>query len=96
MSDAPETKHTPGAWVVSENVNDTHDQPFTEYCVEDAAGNIVGLFTHEAYARLIAAAPELLAALESIFQYAEAALGPKSPEIKNAAAAIVKAKGGAA
>jgi hypothetical protein len=59
-------KHKQGKWILSRNINDTGNKPFTEYCIEDNEDNIIGFFKDKNIAQLIASAPCLLEALELI------------------------------
>ena len=94
-----ETKHTPGHWVVA--------PPFEEDgLIEIPIGVMtpMGLFTvavvmggmspemQVANASLIAAAPELLEALQAFVKYADD-VNDDSPEFDRASAAIAKATG---
>jgi hypothetical protein len=103
-----ETKHTPGPWETKEE--DSH-------CWKVYSEEWGGLATlHAAYgvkaqqerlepdARLIAAAPEMLAACQAALAYFDACVGEcgaetddeiESPEAKQLRAAIAKATGGA-
>lgn len=80
-------KYTLGPWMLSENINDTQDQAFTEYCVEDENGEIIGFYRDRTRARLIAAAPKLLAALE----LCERALEERDTEAETHAAKSARA-----
>lgn len=104
----PKVGHTPGPWTFE----DTHAEMGARFKVlapDDEFVNVVPalVFTKE-NARLIAAAPELLAALDSVCDTGRLLLdymdGPRNPEnqernladaISAARAAIAKAKGGA-
>lgn len=61
-------QHTPMPWVLSENVNDTSETPFTEFCIEDANDNIVMFLKNGELAAFIVRAcnahDELILALE--------------------------------
>jgi hypothetical protein len=98
-------KHTPGPWYCLPEYSNGGE-------VHSAAGIIcdasIGRNEREEYqkahraeseanARLIAAAPELLAALKEILVAAEecGAIGSHGPALKTARAAIAKAQGGA-
>lgn len=96
------TKHTPGPWTLGMGDNHTHLSilaPGNSYCKllvarmpgeyrpTDAIWRVI-----EADARLIAAAPDLLAALEQLAE-AAAILGTFAPELVSARAAIARAKG---
>ncbi len=83
------TEHTPGPWHVSQWANFVRkadgDWPAWNICeLNDAVGNMA------ANAHLIAAAPDLLAALESIATWTEAR--EMSPQ-QIAQSAIAKARG---
>ena len=88
------SKHTPGPWVIAERVptaridNARMIRPADHHNYEYGATAIVG--TSEANARLIAAAPELLAALQDMVEVAES----QGHIVKKARAAIAKATGG--
>ena len=77
-------KHTPGPWFV-----DAHNNVLAEGCLVAFPSVAAGLEKQEANARLIAAAPELLGAL----QKAVARQGFSNDELRDARAAITKAKG---
>lgn len=47
------SQHTPKLWTLSENVNDTQDLPFTEYCIEDEDQEIVFFTRNKCHAALI-------------------------------------------
>jgi len=90
------SKHTPGPWSI--------DGEGTNAMVRGADLTIVAVRhrltgqTHEANARLIAAAPELLEALEDLVYLAEAAMREVGEydieaELADARAAIAKARG---
>ena len=100
--------HTPGPWrATSRNIENVANwasripfaielevghsvAPIADVCDQPAA---------EANARLIAAAPELLAALKDVLRIAQAAsvgVPGNSPRLDRARAAIAKAEGGAA
>ena len=98
-----EAKHTTGPWNV----------PFREFTKIKAANGahiatchkLTNLVNLEANSRLIAAAPDLLEALQGILGYfdsgnsvsvSQATIKASSDEIKAARAAIAKATGGAA
>ena len=103
MGDAMSAQHTPGPWVVG-NL-DKNDQRLVRgehfeiaTCWHHCVGSIEKEM--EANARLIAAAPELLEALEQVLiEYDEVDLADHEPQsftsaINEARAAIAKAKGG--
>lgn len=95
------TKHTQGPWIVGEyikklvNVNTNEETDITRYCVntEDLKTHICDLKTsNKANAALIAAAPEMLEALEAALPHIKGNFaGMKAMEL--IAAAIQKAKG---
>jgi hypothetical protein len=71
------TKHTPGKWIVEKNTSASHSIPPPYIIVEDTPKNSKNIATIvpyaemdleevEANARLIAAAPKLLAALKEV------------------------------
>ncbi len=61
-----EPKHTPGPWVVDREVNEGDDGLFFVVMADDGAVTVAAPPT-EADARLIAAAPDMLRALRSLF-----------------------------
>lgn len=99
------TKHTPGPWQISDNVNNhcgtgcwyqitRGDEYVCEiYAIEEKNPDIE---KHEANARLIAAAPDLLAACEALlveWEYIERMHGEHGGrEVSMVRAAIAKAK----
>ena len=99
-----EAKHTPGPWQWTQHFDPTIS------IYKDGFGQIARLYdssagTGKANARLIAAAPDLLDALEGIIGYfdsgnsvsvSQATIKASSDEIKAARAAIAKATGCAA
>jgi hypothetical protein len=95
------TKHTPGPWQVSPHSNIT-SKSLVVAKVEQMPGNYES--EKQANARLIAAAPDLLFALEACMENMEGMLGisdfgsPTEGDFPLAIvrAAIAKAKGGAA
>ena len=83
------SKHTPGPWTAEPN--SAHGISFSV----EGGGRLITRFASAADARLIAAAPDLLAALRAMtdyMAYAEA-LGEDKAVFKNARAAIAKAEG---
>jgi len=95
-------KHTPGPWRLDAHNNVMHKDGLVAFpCIS-------GGFPQEANARLIAAAPELLEALQVLmekcidpkeFRYLKAGIGTRAPKGKAllaALAAIAKATGEAA
>jgi len=91
-----ETKHTPGPWSFGPNVG---SRPFWEYIESDEVDvcricQNNGRVTGEANARLITAAPDMLAALEAIVNGDDRTSTTMPTEwIEQARAAIRKAKG---
>jgi hypothetical protein len=104
-----ERKHTPGPWITrwdglvgikvpsSRGRMMFHDIAWTVLPKRDSEGHIIGYEEQkeirEANARLIAASPELLAALESLMDDAEDTGEFSYPAMSQARAAIAKAKG---
>lgn len=98
-------KHTPGPWWVDEPLEDGGTEPIVanaQWVICEVADGIDEDGAMEANARLIAAAPDLLAALENLTPILEAAESNASgnPEwkwvssrINTARAAIAKAEG---
>ena len=98
------SKHTPGPWQWTQHFDPTIS------IYKDGFGQIARLYdssagTGKANARLIAAAPDLLEALQGILGYfdsgnsvsvSQATIKARSDEVKAARAAIAKATGGAA
>lgn len=87
---------TPGPWIAVANrgnnaVSDVVDRD--GYTIAHCRNVSVGCW--DANARLIAAAPDLLAALEDLCAAYEACNGKDHPAYKQARAAIAKAEGGA-
>ena len=101
-----EQKHTPGPWKAIRNnaywevvpQNRGPNAPYTigNVCASDPDAPDRGL--QEANARLIAAAPEMLAALKSVAEWVNNPFDGNAPSInvirKNINAAIAKAEGG--
>lgn len=86
------TQHTPGPWVAVARTNAYIDIEAPEqqgYSAKKVAST--SLTNHEANARLIAAAPELLKAIEGLLNALPSAT--THPAIKAARAAISKATG---
>ena len=79
-------KHTPGPWFV-----DAHNNVLAEGCLVAFPSVAAGLEKQEANARLIAAAPDLLEAIEGLLNALPSATA--HPAIKSARNAITKAKG---
>ena len=90
------SKHTPGPWIVYEFV-DGYDirAPEAECYVATASDPeaVWGAIGREEDARLIAAAPELLEALENLLKVHEGEGGTQHNAADMARAAIAKAKG---
>ena len=90
------SKHTPGPWIVYEFV-DGYDirAPEAECYVATASDPeaVWGAIGREEDARLIAAAPELLEALENLLKVHEGEGGTQHNAADIARAAIAKAKG---
>lgn len=90
--------HTPGPWFISEQYRKLHgiDSVLVASRIENGAPGIARVFVaglgsqFEANARLIAAAPELLEALETIIT----STAPRRSLVRIARAAIAKARGG--
>jgi hypothetical protein len=83
-------KHTPGPWKVTQ-----HDMGAFIRCPADyiIAGPVDTRRGHEANARLIAAAPELLEALREFVEAFEGCYADGEPAMIKAKAAIAKATG---
>jgi len=92
-----ETKHTPGPWTVREYPHLAH--PFTQSLYEIEFGGEGELICDTVYERsdanLIAAAPDMLAALEDAREALNKPPFINSQTLKCIDAAIAKAKGGA-
>lgn len=99
-------KHTPGKWYFETDGEGTPAQHHDRYIVAENGGGRVctmhppndgGRSAMDANARLIAAAPELLAALEALLETCELNLDEMEPEtvqvIESAHATIQKATG---
>ena len=88
------SKHTPGPWRVVDSWNDymVESQNGEEIIWQDGPHNTPTI--NEANARLIAAAPDLLEALENLADYIDERAGDNECRpLENARAAIAKAKG---
>ena len=92
------SKHTPGPWRVVDSWNDhmVEGQNGEEIIWQDGPHNTPTI--NEANARLIAAAPDLLEALEDLILLAQAVMHENGgymvdDELSDARAAIAKAKG---
>lgn len=94
-----QAKHTPGPWETAVSSN-SQNEIYYDVCLPDGGDMIADLKdceNAEANARLIAACPELLAALRSAVFHLESPLAaPLNPSavLINARAAIAKATGG--
>lgn len=96
------SKHTPGPWIVTDDVSahvirgaeEPRKQGNVEFVFRDYVCSIWGGY-HEADARLIAAAPELLEALEALIDMdVSYKRGPVvAGAVERAQAAIKKARG---
>ena len=88
MNPAPR-QHTPGPWTIAMGPHriEVHTTPARAYAFSRS---------DEANARLIAAAPDLLAALEELCEDKYLADPINADRMRSARAAIAKAKGGAA
>lgn len=93
------SKHTPGPWALDDNGHDirTHEDYWPIGCAD---GNLIAYVAHtddvmgEANARLIAAAPDLLAACEALLNEARQFFPMVCGDaITEAEAAIAKARG---
>ena len=86
MNPAPR-QHTPGPWTFAKGPHriEVHTTPALAYAFS---------ISDEANARLIAAAPDLLAALEALFEDKYLADPINADRMRAARAAIAKAKGG--
>ena len=92
FSPPPDAEHTPGPWYAS-----SYDGwEWEGHCIRDAHGQIIAKLAlnvpGDANARLIAAAPELLAALEGLMHLHGGVIGT-TKVIATAKAAIAKARG---
>jgi len=90
------SKHTPGPWIVYEFVDGYEIRsPEAECWVATASDPeaVWGAIGREEDARLIAAAPELLEALENLLKVHEGEGGTQYNAADMARAAIAKAKG---
>jgi hypothetical protein len=87
--------HTPGPWVVAKAVNGNWIEYGSEgQSIARTFYSHTGYKQEDANALLIAAAPDLLAALEALQSEFFPLIRPADyPEIKDARAAIAKAKG---
>lgn len=92
------SKHTPGPWRAAwtNDVGPDDDEYYVEfYEILDAQGNRVGTAEEEADAALMAAGPDLLAALQTILNMSLMDKGHWARTIEQEAhAAILKATGG--
>ena len=89
------SKHTPGPWIFEERVAGFDIlAPESVYYVAEYLGVDCGVIDNIADAYLIAAAPELLEALELVVSFVDAGEGTWTvEEQQKARAAIAKAKG---
>lgn len=86
--------HTPGPWTVDFDAEGAEDCFSVWYDVDGTGAEIAGRIGEEANAHLIAAAPEMLAALEDIVRYVSPGDDiPFAAMLEEARAAIAKAKG---
>jgi hypothetical protein len=92
------TKHTPGPWTVTRHddlpIGNIHHGPHKPGEVSVGAVSMRGNGTDEANARLIAAAPDLLAALSLMVDAYDAEWPPPCRTARMARAAIAKAEEG--
>ena len=88
------SKHTPGPWIFEERKT-AFDilAPESVYYVAEYLGVDCGVIDNMADARLIAAAPDLLEALENLLKVHEGEGGTQYNSADMARAAIAKAKG---
>jgi hypothetical protein len=95
-------KHTPGPWQLDDE-SEVHKEgaviasvkmPDDFPCLDEDTDEAALLAECEANARLIAAAPELLAACQGLVDGCDRWDGPTTEEIEAAVSAIRKAKGG--
>jgi len=86
------TKHTPGPWTCNANYSTRHymvwDEDGNYHEMSDAVGEM------QANAALIAAAPDLLVALETLTREWDLGRSPLAAEWSKARAAIALARGG--
>jgi hypothetical protein len=96
----PNAQHTPGPWETYQLAPDSDPQERFIVVTEDRETEICGVIHFEADARLIAAAPDLLAALEYAYEVLAKVYDGEQVEVGSAlqpcANAIAQAKGGAA
>lgn len=85
------TKHTPGPWMIFQSGNIGSAEVRTPVHLVIASGNVKGenIETAMANARLIAAAPELLEALDNLVNTPEVRI----EDMQQARAALAKARG---
>ena len=83
------SKHTPGPWTA---IPDTQDGSRENWYVLTDKEDALSLGLSEPDAHLIAAAPDLLAALKEIVAGISVGTNPDHPWIKEARAAIAKAE----
>lgn len=88
------TGHTPGPWRYYDPIGDGHDPVFGPYFqIETGGGRSLTGFISEADARLIVAAPEMLAALHELRIWAGRRGDQDDALIEAADAAIARATG---
>ena len=90
------SKHTPGPWIIYEFVDGYEIRAPEAECYVATASDpeaVWGAIGREEDARLIAAAPELLEALENLLKVHEGEGGTQHNAADMARAAIAKAKG---
>lgn len=89
-------EHTPGPWIVKPSPGNI-SADFTIYEKSDCAGPtyspIADCYENKSNAILIAAAPDLLAALQSLLELADRQIEEDCPQIDKARDAIAKATG---
>ena len=89
------SEHTPGPWEIREGAEEVYGTAIYEVGAHDL--HPLAAVQNEADARLIAAAPNLLEALESAHGILQMNLGDTDPHVRSACdlmwAAIAKAKG---
>jgi len=93
LTDRTMSKHTPGPWKADYN------KPYDQWWVSQFDGNPVATTKQETNARLIAAAPDLLAALKNLLDASERIVIARGKAANHddarraASAAIAKAEG---
>lgn len=95
MSTKTSTKHTPGPWTVKRSARNGFPWVVCDNGLQPS-DIMLGVPEVEANARLIAAAPDLLAALRSVLTLVDGGfkVGPKTHVVEDIRAAIAKAEGG--